>query len=280
MGKRVNLAELATEATEIPTTRSPSVATGSEQPYRSVPVQSLTCNPLNKRSVAEDDDLEEVAETIRARGVIQPLVVCSSQAYLTQYPNQAETIGETHWVVLIGNRRLAAARRAGLDEVPVLVNDEGAASMYEVMLIENGHRRDLPPALEAEAMAAVLSQAQISRRELSRRIGKTHVYISQRLALLGLIPPLRDALEEGTLTIELARQFGELTSEEQQQIADRGKPYHRDKTGNAVSSRASQSRSIRITSPAAAAESIRQRFTRTELAELVRLLSEDTPTLR
>lgn len=145
--------------------------------------------------------------------------------------------------------------------------------MYEVMLIENGQRRDLPPLYEAEAMEAVLARTGISQRELGRRIGKSHVYVAQRLALRKLIPELRAALERGELKIELARQFGELSESEQQEIVAAGRPYRAVARGNAVTTHARR-RNIRASTPAIAAQSIRERFTAEELAELIRLLTE------
>jgi ParB family chromosome partitioning protein len=144
--------------------------------------------------------------------------------------------------------------------------------MYEVMLVENGQRKELPPLLEAEAMMESLHTSSISQRELARRIGKSNGYITQRLALLKLIPELRVALEQGELAIEQAREFGELAAAEQEQIVIAGKPYRRP-ASNGVTNRTAV-RSIRVSSLAIAAESIRKTFSAEELSELIRLLSE------
>jgi ParB family chromosome partitioning protein len=274
MGKRVNLADLAADDIDFAaraTPPDPSAHPDAESPQRVVPIGSVSLNPLNKRPLDGDDELFELAETIREHGVIQPLVVCSVAAYLAEFPDQGKSVGSTEWVVLIGNRRLRAARMAPLDQVAIVVNDDRVTSMYEVMLVENGQRRELPPLLEAEAMAEVLKTASISQRELARRIGKTHPYVTQRLALLKLIPELRTAFERGELTIERARAFGELPVADQQQIVAGGLPYRRP-SGNGVTTRAA-SRSIRVSTPAAAAEAIRKVFSADELAELIQLLS-------
>lgn len=289
MGKRVNLADLAVDDLDIPAPTPaaaapapapaaapvPPAATNGAPvvgPNRVVPIGTVVANPLNKRPAGGDDELAEMAETIREHGVIQPLVVCSSARYLVEFPDQREPLADAEWVVLIGNRRLLAARMAGLDKVAIVVNDEQVTSMYEVMLVENGQRRDLPPVLEAEAMAEVLRSASISRRELARRIGKSHMYVTQRLSLLKLIPELRALFERGALTIERAREFGELTESEQRAIVAAGAPYRRSR-GNGVISR-SAVKSIRVSTPAAAAESILKTFSSDELNELIRLLSE------
>jgi ParB family chromosome partitioning protein len=236
-----------------------------------VPTADVAPNPLNKRAAGEDDEIGELAETIRAHGIIQPLVVCSTEAYLASFPEQRPSLSDSRWVVLIGNRRLLAARLASADEIDIIVNDDQAASMYEVMLIENGQRKNLSPLLEAEAIAEALGDGRLTQRELARRIGKSHVYITQRLTLLKLVPELRDLLEQGAITIEQARDFGALPDREQRAIAAAGKPYRRH-GGNGVNTRPAL-RSIRVTSPATAAESIRQKFSDDELAELIRLLT-------
>lgn len=276
MGKRVNLAELAVDDWDPPAPSASQAAAPVRRdepgPNRVVPIEAVALNPLNKRPAGADDELEEMAETVRVHGVIQPLVVCSTEAYLAEFPEQREAVWGCTWVVLIGNRRLRAARLAPLHEVSIVVNDEQVTSMYEVMLIENGQRKELPPLHEAEAMAEVLKSTSISQRELARRIGKSHVYVTHRLALRKLIPELREAMECGDLTIERAREFGELPEAEQRAVVAAGKPYRR-LSGDGVTKRAAV-RSIRVSSPAVAAESIRKTFTHSELEELVQLLSE------
>jgi ParB family chromosome partitioning protein len=220
MGRRVSYAALAADE---PT--DPTPATWSTAARRTVPIADLVGNPLNPRKPGDDDALEELAETIRAHGVLQAAVVCSVTAYLENFPDQRGRVEHARWVVLIGNRRLAAALLAGQTELEVIENDELAASMYEAILIENGQRRDLPPVLEAETMARVLEQTGISQRELARRIGRSHVFIGQRLSLLRLIPELRQAFERGQLTIERARELGELDPSLQEDIAAGGPPY-------------------------------------------------------
>ncbi|RBM18097.1 chromosome partitioning protein ParB [Prauserella sp. PE36] len=276
MGQRINLAELADddfldEVEETPTPRAAAVDASTIGSGPEVPIETVALNPLNKRPPGEDDEIEALAETIRGKRLIQPLVVCSSSAFLDRFPGQKGVLGGAEWVALIGNRRLQAARKASLATVPVIVNDDEVASMYEVMLIENVQRRALPPLLEAEALHEALLEASISARELARRIGKSHVYVLQRLALRNLVTELRDAFEAGELKIELARQFGDLPEEEQRKIVAAGKPY-RPLGGNAVTT--SRVRSIRASTPAAAAKSIAEQFSSEELEELIRLLTE------
>lgn len=270
MGRRVSLAAMAADAGDDEDGLQPDVGGGDAR--RTVPTAAVAPNPLNKRPPGEDDEIAAMAETIGQHGVIQQLVVCSRHAYLAAYPEQLEALGDAEWVALIGNRRLRAARLAGLREVDIVVNDEKVASMFEVMLIENGQRRDLPPLLEAEAMREALRAGGISQRELARRIGKSPMYVTQRLALLRLVPELRELLELGELTIEQARALGDAPEDEQRAIAAAGPPYRRGVHGVYTPAR-TPSRTIRISTPAAAARSIREQFAPAELAELIELLT-------
>lgn len=276
MGKRMSLADLAEDdldfATQRPSRADAPTARVEQSPPREVPVGTVSLNPLNKRPPEGDEELDELAETIRTHGLLQPLVVCSAEAYLGQFPEQRGSILGSQWVALIGNRRLRAARAAEVATVPIVVNDGQATSMYEVMLVENVQRRDLPPLLEAEAMTEVMRRERISQREVARRIGKSAMYITHRLALLKLIPALREAFERGELKIELARTVGELPEREQRAIVAAGAPYRPLRPEG--SEAASRARSIRVSSPASAAESIGRTFSRDELVELLRLLTE------
>lgn len=298
MGKRVNLAELAREevpenysartpaeappdpAPPSPTTPKPVEEADPGPTTSMLPVGDIVSNPLNQRAAADEEDAEfyELVATIGNHGVLQPIVVCSAAAFADRYPEQQAAVDGARWVALIGNRRLRAAGVAGLQQIPALVNDDRVASMYEVMLVENSHRKALGPLHEAEAMKRLIEEANISQRALSTRIGRTPMYVSQRMALLELIPPLRDALETGTLKLEQARQFGTLPITEQEAIAAAGPPYRRQPAGAAVNSESPRRtrRSIAVSSPARAAASIREVFTETERAELVRLLLEST----
>jgi ParB family chromosome partitioning protein len=287
MGKRVNLAELALET--VPDTYSPSprmrtvavaepatsAAPAAAADRSALPVSEIAANPLNRRAADDTrgEDFAELVETIRRHGVLQPIVVCSAVAFLDRYPQQRGAVAGASWVALIGNRRLAAAAAAGSSMIPALINDDRVNSMYEVMLVENSHRKDLGPIHEAEAMQQVLDHDGCSRRELAGRIGRTHTYVNQRLALLGLIAPLRAALESGSLKIELAREFGGLPATEQEEIAAAGPPYRRPTPGPAYSSRPAR-RTIAASSPVAAADAIRRVFSPEECAELVRLLQD------
>ncbi|WP_226351878.1 ParB/RepB/Spo0J family partition protein [Pseudonocardia sp. ICBG601] len=304
MGKRINLAELAKEEVgdsytaaapeaAVREQAAPQAKETAETPPAAqdapsgptsllLPVEDIVFNPLNQRSANDDEGSEfyELVSTIGAHGILQPIVVCSTAAFASRYPDQHASAEKARWVALIGNRRLRAAMVAGLQNIPAVVNDERVASMYEVMLVENSHRKALGPLHEAEAMRRLVEETGTTQRALASRIGRTPMYVSQRMALLGLVPALREALEDGSLKVEQARQFGTLSQQEQEAIVAAGPPYRRQPVGgltNPGPAPRRTRRSIAVSSPARAAASIREVFTETERAELVRLLLEQPP---
>lgn len=274
MGKRLNLADYGqgTDKFTPPALEDLSNTTGEQLAYRTVPLTSVTTNPLNERPPT-DDDLAELAATIREYGTIQPPLVCSAAAFLDEHPDQRAHVTGADWVTLIGNRRLIAARHVGLTELAVIVDDDHVGSMYSAMLVENLQRKDMPPWHEAEAIDKALRAEGLTQSQLAERIGKSPGFISQRLALLKLIPELRQALERGTLKLEDARSFGDLPKAEQEAIAAAGSPYGR-RPGPVA-------RRGWAATPSHAATAIGKRFTDpAELAELVDLLTARLESLR
>ncbi len=279
MGKRFSLQELAAEKPFVPpafaTNGSPDeAATGSAGGVlpegRRLAVASIALNPLNERPDEDDEDIAGLAATLRDYGVIQPLLVCSVPAFAERYPDAELDVPAGRWVVLIGNRRLRAARRAQVESVPAIVNDAQLATMYRAMLIENLQSRAMPPLHEAEAMSKAIAEEGLTQTSLAAQIGKTQGFVSQRLALLKLVPELRAAMAAGDLPVEVARQLAELPASEQRAIAAAGKPFRPRREDGSDGGRRGWS-----ASPARAASAIGKRFTDAgELAELISLLNE------
>lgn len=275
MARKVNLAALAADDGAEKSKRAE--ASKPDSGSIDLPIDKVALNPLNQRLEADEDsdELEQLTETIRQHGVLQPLVVCTVAVFLERYPEQSTELEGARWVTLIGNRRLVAARGAELQQVPALVNDERAGSMFEVMLVENSHRRDLAPLREAEAIRQLLDREQVSQAGIARRIGRTPAYVTQRLALLSLIPTLKVALDDGSLSVKLAREYGTLSAEEQEAIAAAGPPDWTPRVNrvNASQRRAGSRRGkLPVGDPEAAARSIRELYSGDELTELIRLL--------
>lgn len=122
-------------------------------PPSEVPIEALAHNPFNLR---EDlTELEELAASLTVRGQLQPLAVATRMAFMEAHPGNAEGLGRAPYVVIDGNRRLAAAQRAGLRTMQIHVNDSlasSAADILESALIANVHRVDVAPMDQARAL--------------------------------------------------------------------------------------------------------------------------------
>jgi ParB family chromosome partitioning protein len=149
------------------------------------PVNDLRPNPLNPRGELHVAGLDELADSIRAQGVLQPLLVTPGG------------------VVVAGHRRLAAARLAGLSEVPVVVRDLDAVQQQEIMLVENLQRQDLSAVEEARAYRRLLDDGHTTA-QLARRVGVPAARINARLVLLKLDEQVQWMFHRGDLPLTLA----------------------------------------------------------------------------
>jgi ParB family chromosome partitioning protein len=153
-------------------------------------VSRIRPHPSNVR----DDlgDLTELADSIRSQGILQPIVV------------QPDPKARGHFIVLGGHRRLAAAKLAGLDEVPVVVREAaGAAKAIEVMLVENCQRADLNPMDKAEAMGKLRDHG-YSQAAIAKAIGLSAQTVSSSLALLELDGPSRERVRSSQVAASTA----------------------------------------------------------------------------
>lgn len=185
---------------------------------RRVPVEHLAHNPRNPRYGYSDDGVKELANSLREHGQLQPATVVARDVYLAHHPDDGEVLGTASWVVLLGNRRLEAARVAGFTHLAVTVEDRlgGADPMLsEATLVENIHRQDLPPLLEARELQSLVDRHG-SQVKVARRVAKSQGWVSQRLALLKLTPTLQEALRDGDLTVKEARAVAGLPADQQE----------------------------------------------------------------
>lgn len=202
-------------------TRQQIIAGEGKRPPATVELRHLAHNPFNPRE--ELTEIDETAASLREKGQIQPVTVVTRAAFLTAHPGQEEDLGEVDYVVIDGNRRLAAARLAGLDELRIDVNDALAATAADILesaLIANVHRVDVAPLDQAKALEE-LARVHGSQRKVAKRLGKTPAWVSQRLALLELTDELQDKVESGTLKVEPARRIGRLPKEQQAAEAEK-----------------------------------------------------------
>lgn len=184
-----------------------------------VPIGDVDPHPGNVRT--ELGDLTELAASIKAVGIIQPLVVVAAALWNRANPNADASAGR--FVVIAGHRRLAAAELAGLTDVPIVVRDELAdpQAATTAMLIENIHRQNLAPLDEAAAMAA-LSKAGLGQREIASRTGISQATVSKRIALLKLTAAGQQAIRDAHLSPDVALELLKLPRDRQDPVLTAG----------------------------------------------------------
>lgn len=166
-------------------------------------IEEIQPNPLQPRKTFADEQLQELVNSIREKGILQPLVVRRK--------------GET-FELIAGERRWRAAQRAGIKEVPILVKDVSDSEMLELSLIENIQREDLNPIEEAEAYKRLTDQFQLTQEEISRKVGKDRSTIANAIRLLKLPPEVKQSLAEGKISMGHARAFLGLDGPEKQRF--------------------------------------------------------------
>ncbi len=169
----------------------PDVPTTKESPALEVEVERIAPNRLQPRRSFDDATIEELATSIREKGIIQPLLV------RRQNGNGYELIA--------GERRLRAAIRAGLSKVPVVVRDATDNETLQLALIENIQREDLNPMEEAGAYQRLQEEFQWSQEEIASRVGKSRPAIANSVRLLLLPKELQQEVAQGKLPAGQAR---------------------------------------------------------------------------
>ena len=160
-----------------------------------VPIAEIRENPRNPRTVFDDDELDELAYSLREVGVLQPIVV---------RPVTDSVDGESFEIVM-GERRWRAAKRAGLDSIPAIVRSTADDDLLRDALLENLHRSQLNPLEEAAAYGQLLEDFNCTQDELADRIGRSRPQISNTLRLLRLPPLVQRRLQSGALSAGHAR---------------------------------------------------------------------------
>jgi ParB family chromosome partitioning protein len=179
---------------------------GPETPSH-LPIDSIAPNPVQPRSVFQSERLEELAASIRANGIIQPLIV--------------RRHGEGYQIIA-GERRWRAAKLAGLSDVPVVVQDVADPRMLELALIENIQREDLNPIELAHAYERLGSELGLSQEEIGRRTGKDRTSITNIIRLLRLPKEVQLMLAEHRLAMGHAKAIlGINSAEEQIELAEK-----------------------------------------------------------
>ncbi len=160
---------------------------------RMVPVEFLKTGPFQPRKRFDDEAFESLVDSVREKGVLQPLLVRPD----TENPQRFE--------IVAGERRWRAAQQARLHDVPVVVRALSDSETLEIALVENLQREDLTPLEEAEAYRRLMEEFGQTQEAVSRAVGKSRSHIANTVRLLGLPDPVRRMLDDGQLSAGHAR---------------------------------------------------------------------------
>ena len=177
----------------------------ANSPYRSLPIYKIEPNPDQPRRDFDEEELQDLCESIRVHGVIQPL-----------------TVRETatgYYQIIAGERRWRASRMAGLSEIPVVIVEADDKKAMELALIENLQRQDLNPVEEALGYQSLMDNYGMTQEEAAGRVGKSRPAVANALRLLNLCPSVLEKVRNGELTAGHARAVLTLKNERQQQQA-------------------------------------------------------------
>jgi ParB family transcriptional regulator, chromosome partitioning protein len=168
-------------------------ATVDPAPQRLVPIELIQPGALQPRRRFVEAELEALAQSIREKGILQPLLV---------RPLAGE---EADFELVAGERRWRAAQRVGLHEVPVIIRRITDTEALEIALVENLQREDLSPLEEAEAYSRLMGEFGRTQTSLAEAVGKSRSHIANTIRLLSLPAPVRRQLDEGELSAGHAR---------------------------------------------------------------------------
>ncbi|MGM0420022.1 MAG: ParB/RepB/Spo0J family partition protein [Bacillota bacterium] len=177
-----------------------------ENNLREIKVESIEPNPYQPRQEFSEDELEDLANSIRTNGVLQPIILTSM---------------DDGYFLVAGERRWRAAKMAGLSTIPAIIHDLEEEQMMELALVENIHREDLNPLEEARAYQQLIDKFNITQAALAERLGKSRSTITNSLRLLNLSDEVQNKLLEGKLSAGQARALAGLDSaSEQREVAE------------------------------------------------------------
>ena len=165
---------------------------GSAPGLDEVDVDLIVPNPSQPRAFISDESIQELADSIREHGVIQPLLVTASDT-------------NDVYQLIAGERRLRAARLAGLQRVPVIVKEAASRELLELALVENLQRQDLSPLEEAQAYRRLADDFSLTQEEIAGRVGRSRAAVANTMRLLGLADEIKESLASAAITEGHAR---------------------------------------------------------------------------
>ena len=157
-----------------------------------IEIDLIKPNPRQPRTLFDPESISELAESINKHGVIQPII-------LSQNPETRD------YILVAGERRLIAAKEAGLEKIPVVIREISDQGMVEIALIENIQRADLSPLERAGAYAQLVDDFGLSHEAIAQSVGKSRVSITNTLRLLNLPPSVQEAINNGKISEGHAR---------------------------------------------------------------------------
>jgi len=184
-------------------TETPPAAESHEGVQR-VSLQRIRPCPFQPRKDFSAEALRELADSIQAQGIVQPLIVRERNGHLE---------------LIAGERRWRAAQLVGLSEVPVIVRQADDRAVLELALIENLQRENLNPVEEAQGYAQLIAQFQLTQEDVAAKVGKSRALVANALRLLKLAPEIQVYLRDGRLSVGHAKVILGLSSEKLQKIA-------------------------------------------------------------
>lgn len=169
--------------------------TGNGAGVETVDIDLIVPNPHQPRLHFDADALRELSESIREHGVLQPVIVTQA----------GSDLGPMTYQLIAGERRLQAARMAGIERMPVVVREAAGKELLEIALVENLQRQDLNPLEEAQAFRGLNEDFGLTQEQISTRVGRSRTAVANTLRLLSLEEDIRTSLASGQITEGHAR---------------------------------------------------------------------------
>lgn len=176
-----------------------------KSPYQILPIHKVEPNPHQPRQDFDEEELQNLSDSITEHGVIQPLTV--------------RELEKGYYQIIAGERRWRAARLAGLHEIPALIIEADDKKTMELALIENLQRQDLNPVEEAQGYQALMTEYGMTQEETALRVGKSRPAVANALRLMNLCPEVLALVRSGQLSAGHARAVLALKEEKKQQQA-------------------------------------------------------------
>lgn len=179
----------------------PSVGIEEESKLVEIEIDQIVPNRYQPRKTFDDAKLEELAASIREQGVLQPIVVCKK---------------DSGYELILGERRLRAAKKAGLTTIPAVLKEASAEEMLALALVENLQRDDLNPIEEAEAFRRLIEDFHLTQEDVAQKVGKDRSSVTNFLRLLKLPEEIQQGLIDEKISMGHARAILGLKSQEEQ----------------------------------------------------------------